>query len=120
MILLGALALIVIGPKQLPEVARTIGRFLTEIKRVTSDVTKTLVDARDSTDAELRNNGSPFHASAPPATAPPHFTPHSEKAEDKASANEVSVPESATVVTAEHEGHGPEAVLDPDSKAKHE
>ena len=32
---LAILALIVIGPKQLPEVARTIGRFLNDIKRNT-------------------------------------------------------------------------------------
>lgn len=33
MLLLGALALIIIGPKQLPEVARQVGRILNEIKR---------------------------------------------------------------------------------------
>lgn len=30
---IGILALILIGPKQLPEVARTIGRFMNELKR---------------------------------------------------------------------------------------
>lgn len=35
-IFLAILALIVIGPKELPEVARTIGRFLNELKRSTS------------------------------------------------------------------------------------
>jgi sec-independent protein translocase protein TatB len=35
-IFLGILALIVIGPKELPEVARTIGRFLNELKRSTN------------------------------------------------------------------------------------
>jgi sec-independent protein translocase protein TatB len=33
---LAVLALIVIGPKQLPEVARTIGRFINELRRSTS------------------------------------------------------------------------------------
>ncbi len=33
---LAVLALVVIGPKQLPEVARTLGRFLNELKRSTS------------------------------------------------------------------------------------
>ena len=33
---LAVLALIVIGPKQLPEVARTIGRFLNEFRRTTN------------------------------------------------------------------------------------
>jgi sec-independent protein translocase protein TatB len=31
--IIGVLALILIGPKQLPEVARTIGRFMNELKR---------------------------------------------------------------------------------------
>lgn len=57
MILLAAIALIVIGPKQLPEVARTLGRFLNELKRVTGDVAKTITDARDFTnDAIYKQN----------------------------------------------------------------
>lgn len=35
-IFLAILALIVIGPKELPEVARTVGRFLNELKRSTN------------------------------------------------------------------------------------
>lgn len=35
-IFLAVLALIVIGPKELPELARTIGRFLNELKRSTN------------------------------------------------------------------------------------
>ncbi len=34
-ILLSVLALIIIGPKQLPEVARTLGRFINDLKRST-------------------------------------------------------------------------------------
>lgn len=37
LILLGVIALIFIGPQQLPELARTIGRLLNEWKRATSD-----------------------------------------------------------------------------------
>lgn len=36
-LLLAVIALVVIGPKQLPEFARQIGRLLNEIKRSTSD-----------------------------------------------------------------------------------
>ena len=35
MAVIAVLALILIGPKQLPEVARTVGRFLNELKRST-------------------------------------------------------------------------------------
>ncbi len=35
MVVLGVLALVLIGPKQLPELARTLGRFMNEFKRST-------------------------------------------------------------------------------------
>lgn len=48
LILLGVIALIFIGPQQLPELARTLGRLLNELKRATSDfqssMTSTLTD----------------------------------------------------------------------------
>lgn len=40
LILLGVLALILIGPKQLPEVARTLGRFLNDLKRSADGLTE--------------------------------------------------------------------------------
>lgn len=48
MVLLGAIALIAIGPKQLPEVARTVGRMINEFKRATGDFTRTLSETRES------------------------------------------------------------------------
>ena len=39
MILIAVLALVFIGPKQLPEIARTVGRFLNEMKRASSSLT---------------------------------------------------------------------------------
>ena len=39
LLFLAALALLLIGPKELPQVARTIGRFLNELKR-SADVFK--------------------------------------------------------------------------------
>lgn len=41
---LGIIALIVIGPKQLPELARNLGRFLNELKRATDGFTTDLKD----------------------------------------------------------------------------
>lgn len=35
-IVLGIIALVVIGPKELPQMARTIGRFMNELKRSTN------------------------------------------------------------------------------------
>ena len=50
-IFLAILALVLIGPKQLPEVARTLGRFLNELKRTTDDMTH---DFKSMASTELR------------------------------------------------------------------
>jgi len=42
LLLLGLIALIFIGPHQLPEVARTLGRLINEWKRATSDFQSTI------------------------------------------------------------------------------
>lgn len=44
LILLGVIALIFIGPDQLPELARTLGRLLNEFKRASSDFQSSLTD----------------------------------------------------------------------------
>lgn len=49
-IFLGVLALIVIGPKQLPELARHLGRFLNELKRATDGLTN---DIRSQTQIDF-------------------------------------------------------------------
>jgi sec-independent protein translocase protein TatB len=53
MVVIFVIALIVIGPKQLPEVAATIGRLINELKRATNDMTSSLVNARDETNRQL-------------------------------------------------------------------
>lgn len=52
LIFLMILALIVIGPKQLPEVARTLGRFINDLKRSTEDFTN---DIKNHTTLDLKN-----------------------------------------------------------------
>lgn len=52
-ILLGVIALVVLGPKQLPEVARMVGRLLNELKRASGDLTSVLIEARDQTQKSL-------------------------------------------------------------------
>jgi Tat protein translocase TatB subunit len=60
---LAILALVVIGPKQLPEVARTVGRFLNELRR-TSDSFKEEFRAQVKIDP-IRFDDQPL---------PPHYT----------------------------------------------
>lgn len=43
-LLLAVLALVLIGPKQLPDLARSVGRLLNEIKRAGGDMTSVLGD----------------------------------------------------------------------------
>ncbi len=54
MILLAAIALIAIGPKQLPEVARAVGKLLGEVKKTMGEVTSTVANAREETDRAIR------------------------------------------------------------------
>lgn len=68
MVLLAAIALIAIGPKQLPAVARTVGRLLGELKRTVGDLTSTVASARDETDKALRKVAEDVRDSI---TAPP-------------------------------------------------
>lgn len=55
MLLIAAIALIVIGPKKLPDMARSIGRAFGEFKRATSDFKESL-----SVDHEMTNVKSAF------------------------------------------------------------
>ena len=61
MLLIGVVALLVFGPKRLPELARTMGKGLAEFRRASSDL-------RRSIDLDL----DPHKTSAPkPETQPP-------------------------------------------------
>lgn len=46
-IIIGVLALILIGPRQLPDVARVVGRMLRELKQATVDLSGGLMDVKE-------------------------------------------------------------------------
>jgi len=58
LIFLAVIALVVIGPKQLPQVARTIARLLNEFKRATSDVTSSFRDIKDEAQKTINETTS--------------------------------------------------------------
>lgn len=52
-ILISIIALIFIGPKQLPEIARALGRALNELKRATEDLTSTVINPKNYSQHDL-------------------------------------------------------------------
>jgi sec-independent protein translocase protein TatB len=52
-------ALLVLGPKRLPEVARALGKGLAEFRRVTGEVNKELQTAKDLIATEAREHETP-------------------------------------------------------------
>jgi sec-independent protein translocase protein TatA len=71
-------ALIVLGPKRLPEVARALGKAMAELRRATSGFTDELHNARIMLEEEVRAATRPSTAPRPgerPAAVPPAATP---------------------------------------------
>ncbi|MBU6281204.1 Sec-independent protein translocase protein TatB [bacterium] len=56
MVVILVVALIVLGPRRLPEVARALGKGLAEFRKVTGDVNKELDAARSMIEAEARQH----------------------------------------------------------------
>jgi TatA/E family protein of Tat protein translocase len=81
-----AIALVVLGPKKLPELARSLGRGLAEFRRASSDLHREFLDVDKEVQAPApaapavaaEASGAPEASSAPPsaalANAPPRST----------------------------------------------
>jgi sec-independent protein translocase protein TatB len=54
LVLIGGLALVVIGPERLPHVMRTIGRWYAQIRRTADEMRRAFVLEADRLDAEER------------------------------------------------------------------
>ena len=66
-VLILAIALIVVGPERLPEVMRTVGKVLRELRLASNTVLHELTDVLDEPPA----NVPPASRPAPPAIKPP-------------------------------------------------
>ncbi len=75
MLLLALIALVVLGPKQIPEVARAIGRFMTEIKRASNVVTAEFRDIMHEEESKIRENPEqyPIADKSEPPTSSSHL-----------------------------------------------
>lgn len=69
--LIAVLALIFIGPKQLPEVARVIARLMNEWKRVTSEFTSSFHDMRSDLHTRIEDKQT-IRPEPPKETATPN------------------------------------------------
>ena len=66
LIVILVIALLVLGPKRLPELARSLGKGMAEFRRATSDVTSELDDARIMLEEEARQAaGTPRSRTSP-------------------------------------------------------
>jgi sec-independent protein translocase protein TatB len=74
LLLLGLIALIFIGPNQLPEVARTVGRLLNEWKRATSDFQSTITTHLTDEVSQRRMDSQGIEA--PHLQTPEEFAEH--------------------------------------------
>lgn len=80
LIVIMVIALIVLGPKRLPEVARSLGKAMSEFRRQSSDIMEEFqAQARLDEDAERRNRPRPAPppgaVSVPAPTPAPNTTP---------------------------------------------
>ncbi|MEZ4870929.1 MAG: twin-arginine translocase TatA/TatE family subunit [Bdellovibrionales bacterium] len=53
LIVLGAIALLVIGPQQLPQVAKSLAKLLKEFRNISADITSSLADAKHSVRSQV-------------------------------------------------------------------
>lgn len=79
LVILGVILLVVVGPEQLPELARNIARLLNDWKRATSDIQSTLVNTlRD----DLHKPSDPYPNDPPKSQQ--ETNPHGEAPVDMA------------------------------------
>jgi sec-independent protein translocase protein TatB len=72
-----SVALIVLGPKRLPDVARAIGKAMAEFRKATSGITDELENARAMLEEEARKASAPAPAPANRITAAAGIEPKS-------------------------------------------
>jgi sec-independent protein translocase protein TatA len=70
LIVILVIALLVLGPQRLPELARALGRGMAELKRATQDL-------KDEIDAEVRRMDEPLEAKSHEKLLPGGGTPSS-------------------------------------------
>ena len=66
-----AVALIVLGPKKLPEVARSLGRGLAQLRRASEDLRRSILVEDELLERERSSNALPYSSAAYRRSDPP-------------------------------------------------
>lgn len=89
-LLLLVLALIVFGPRKLPEIGKSMGKMLAEFRRASNDFRRTIEDEVEAEKMRAALNEAP--ASAPPSEASPSETPEAAEAAPAADPGQATSP----------------------------
>ncbi|MGE4132889.1 MAG: Sec-independent protein translocase protein TatB [Bdellovibrionales bacterium] len=97
LLLVGAIALIFLGPEQLPQLARSLGRLLNELRRASQDFQSTITDGvRDDFTDRLhesrQQHANAEQASPPPVAADPHASETTEPASTATTSTDTPAP----------------------------
>jgi sec-independent protein translocase protein TatB len=71
LILILALALLLFGPKKLPEIGKQVGKALGEFKRTSNDLKRTIEDEMERATKETPKSDPPSPQAETPAGEPP-------------------------------------------------
>ena len=80
------IALLVFGPRKLPELGRSLGKGLGEFKRASNDLKRSLED--EITAEDRRSHANQISTPVSPSTAPPASEPVEEPAAESAKASD--------------------------------
>lgn len=64
LLLILVIALLLFGPKKLPEIGRTFGRSLAELKKASNDLKRSLEEEVDAASGAVTENGKPMDLSS--------------------------------------------------------
>ena len=72
LIVIFVIALVVFGPRRLPEIGRSLGKAIAEFKRATNELQRTLEEEVRADEARSRAAATPTSSPAEPAPSPTH------------------------------------------------
>ena len=78
LLLIFIVALLLFGPKKLPEIGKTLGRSMAEFKKATNDLKRTFEEEVEAVNREVEKPAAAPDKPADPSSEIPHdpYTPH--------------------------------------------